>query len=161
MGAIAVPSALIIILLMFIGASSGGTGGGIKTNTFAVLVSTLRSMLRARQDVEVFNRAIPRDIVTKAICVVLLSLGLVFVTSLLVSTYERVGFTSVLFETVSAFGTVGLSRGLTQGLTAPSKVAIIITMFLGRIGPLTLGLALSRRVHEQTYRYPAERVMIG
>lgn len=161
MGAIAVPSALIVILLMFIGASSGGTGGGIKTNTFAVLVSTLRSMLRARQDVEVFNRAIPRDIVTKAICVVLLSLGLVFVTSLLVSTYERVGFTSVLFETVSAFGTVGLSRGLTQGLTAPSKVAIIITMFLGRIGPLTLGLALSRRVHEQTYRYPAERVMIG
>lgn len=161
MGAIAVPSALIVILLMFIGASSGGTGGGIKTNTFAVLVSTLRSMLRARQDVEVFNRAIPRDIVTKAICVVLLSLGLVFVTSLLVSTYERVGFTSVLFETVSAFGTVGLSRGLTQALTAPSKVAIIITMFLGRIGPLTLGLALSRRVHEQTYRYPAERVMIG
>jgi trk system potassium uptake protein TrkH len=161
MGAIAVPSALIIVLLMFIGASSGGTGGGIKTNTFAVLISTLRSMLRARQDVEVFNRAIPRDIVTKAICVVLLSLGLVFATSLLVSTYERVGFTSILFETVSAFGTVGLSRGLTQGLTEPSKVAIIITMFLGRIGPLTLGLALSQRVHEQTYRYPTERVMIG
>jgi len=161
MGTIAVPTALIIILLMFIGASSGGTGGGIKTNTFAVLIATLRSMLRARQDVEVFNRAIPRDIVTKAICVVMLSVGLVFATSLVVATYERVGFTSILFETVSAFGTVGLSRGLTQGLTAPSKVAIIITMFLGRIGPLTLGLAISQRVHEQTYKYPTERVMIG
>ena len=161
MGTIAVPSALIIVFLMFVGASSGGTGGGIKTNTFAVLIATLRSMLRAREDVEVFNRAIPRDIVTKAITVVLLSVGLVFATSIIVSTYERAGFTSILFETVSAFGTVGLSRGLTQGLTAPSKVAIIITMFLGRIGPLTLGLAISQRVHEQTYRYPTERVMIG
>lgn len=161
MGAIAVPSALVIILLMFIGASSGGTGGGIKTNTFAVLIATLRSMLRARQDVEVFNRAIPRDIVTKAICVVMLSVGLVFATSLVVAAYERVGFTHILFETVSAFGTVGLSRGLTQGLTTPSKVAIIITMFLGRIGPLTLGLAISQRVQEQTYKYPTERVMIG
>ena len=161
MGAIAVPSALIVVFLMFVGASSGGTGGGIKTNTFAVLIATLRSMLRARQDVEVFNRAIPRDIVTKAICVVLLSVGLVFATALVVSTYERTGFTSILFETVSAFGTVGLSRGLTQGLTTPSKVAIIITMFLGRIGPLTLGLAISQRIHEQTYKYPTERVMIG
>jgi trk system potassium uptake protein TrkH len=161
MGTIAVPSALIIVLLMFIGASSGGTGGGIKTNTFAVLVATLRSMLRARQDVEVFHRAIPQDIVTKAICVVLLSVGLVFATSLVVSTYEKAGLTNILFETVSAFGTVGLSRGLTQGLTAPSKVAIIITMFLGRIGPLTLGLAISQRVSEQRYRYPKERVMIG
>ena len=98
---------------------------------------------------------------TKAICVVMLSVGLVFATSLVVATYERVGFTNILFETVSAFGTVGLSRGLTQGLTAPSKVAIIITMFLGRIGPLTLGLAISQRVQEQTYRYPTERVMIG
>lgn len=161
MGSIAVPSALVIILFMFIGASSGGTGGGIKTNTFAVLIATLRSMLRARQDVEVFNKAIPRDIVTKAICVVMLSLGLIFAAALVVSTYERVGFIDVLFETVSAFGTVGLSRGLTHGLTAPSKVAIIITMFLGRIGPLTLGLAISQRVHERTYAYPTERVMIG
>jgi trk system potassium uptake protein TrkH len=161
MSAIAVPTALVVIFLMFIGASSGGTGGGVKTNTFAVLIATLRSMLRARQDVEVFHRAIPSDIVTKAICVVMLSVGLVFATSLVVAAYERTGFTGILFETVSAFGTVGLSRGLTQGLTAPSKVAIIITMFLGRIGPLTLGLAISQRVHEQTYRYPKERVMIG
>lgn len=161
MSAIAVPTALLVVFLMFIGASSGGTGGGIKTNTFAVLIATLRSMLKARQDVEVFHRAIPRDIMVKAICVVILSVGLVFATSLVVATYERIGFTDILFETVSAFGTVGLSRGLTQGLTTPSKVAIIITMFLGRIGPLTLGLAISQRVYEQTYRYPTERVMIG
>jgi trk system potassium uptake protein TrkH len=161
MSTIAVPTALLVVFLMFVGASSGGTGGGIKTNTFAVLIATLRSMLKAREDVEVFHRAIPRDIVVKAICVVMLSVGLVFATSLVVSTYERMNFTDILFETVSAFGTVGLSRGLTQGLTTPSKVAIIITMFLGRIGPLTLGLAISQRVHEQTYKYPKERVMIG
>ncbi len=161
MSAIAVPTALVMVFLMFVGASSGGTGGGVKTNTFGVLIATLRSMLRARRDVEVFRRAIPSDIVTKAICVVMLSVGLVFATSVVVSTYERTGFMDILFETVSAFGTVGLSRGITQGLTPASKVAIIITMFLGRIGPLTLGLAISQRVHEQTYKYPNERVMIG
>jgi trk system potassium uptake protein TrkH len=161
MGMIAVPSALIIILLMFVGASSGGTGGGIKTNTFAVLVATIRSMLRVREDVEVFRRAIPQDIVNKALCVFVLSVGLVFAATIVVSAGQRQEFTTVLFETVSAFGTVGLSRGMTQDLTTVSKVAIIITMFLGRIGPLTLGLAISQRMYERAYRYPTERVMIG
>lgn len=161
MSAVAIPSALLVILLMFIGASPGGTGGGVKTSTFAVLISTLRSILKGRPNVEFFKRTLPQDVVNKAICVVILSLGLVFVTSLVVSVAEKQPLTEVLFESVSAFGTVGLSRGLTRDLTMVSKIAIILTMFFGRIGPLTLGLAIRQRSREASYSYPAERVMIG
>lgn len=161
MSSIAIPSALLVMLLMFIGASPGGTGGGVKTSTFAVLISTLGSILRGRPNVEFFKRTLPQDVVNKAICVVILSLGLVFVTSLVVSVAESQPLTEVLFESVSAFGTVGLSRGLTRDLTTVSKIAIIITMFFGRIGPLTLGLAIRQRSRETSYSYPAERVMIG
>jgi trk system potassium uptake protein TrkH len=161
MSAVAIPSALLVILLMFIGASPGGTGGGVKTSTFAALISTLGSILKGRPNVEFFKRTLPQDVVNKAICVVILSLGLVFVTSLVISVAEEQPLTEVLFESVSAFGTVGLSRGLTRDLTMVSKIAIILTMFFGRIGPLTLGLAIGQRSREASYSYPAERVMIG
>jgi trk system potassium uptake protein TrkH len=161
MSKIAAPSALVVILLMFIGASPGGTGGGTKTSTIAVLIATIRSILRGRPSVEFFKRSLPQDIVNKAICVVMLSLALVFVSSLCISIAEGKPLTEVLFESVSAFGTVGLSRGLTRDLTMPSKVVIIITMFFGRIGPLTLGLAIGQRTSESSYSYPVERVMIG
>ena len=161
MGAIATPSALVVILLMFIGASPGGTGGGTKTSTIAVLVATLRSILKGRPSVEFFKRSLPQDVVNKAICVVILSLGLVLVSSIVISAAEKQPLTEVLFESVSAFGTVGLSRGLTRDLTTTSKIAIILTMFFGRIGPLTLGLAIRQRMREASYSYPVERVMIG
>lgn len=161
MGAIAIPSALLVMLLMFVGASPGGTGGGVKTSTFAVLISTLGSILRGRPNVEMFKRALPQDVVNKAICVVILSFGLVFIASLTISVVESQPLTEVLFETVSAFGTVGLSRGLTRDLTIVSKMTIIMTMFFGRIGPLTLGLAIRQRTRDASYSYPAERVMIG
>jgi trk system potassium uptake protein TrkH len=161
MGSIAVPSALVVTMLMFIGASPGGTGGGTKTSTIAVLIATIRSILRGRPRVEMFKRTVPQDVVNKAICVVILSLGLVFACSLIVSVAEQQPLTEVLFESVSAFGTVGLSRGLTRGLTMASKVAIITTMFFGRIGPLTLALAIGQRTGETTYSYPDERMMIG
>jgi trk system potassium uptake protein TrkH len=161
MAAIAAPTALVIILLMFIGASPGGTGGGVKTSTLTVLAATVRSILRGRKNVEFFRRTLPQDVVNKAIVVVLLSSGLVFVSSVGISIAEGKPLTDVLFETVSAFGTVGLSRGLTQDLTMSSKIVIIITMFFGRIGPLTLGLAIGQKAREAAYSYPVERVMIG
>lgn len=161
MASLGAPTALVVILLMFIGASPGGTGGGTKTSTIAVLLATIRSILRGRPNVELFRRTIPTDIVNKAICVVLLSLGLVFVSSVAISALEHQPLTEVLFECVSAFGTVGLSRGLTQHLTIPSKLIIITTMFFGRIGPLTLGLAIGQRSKETAYAYPSERVVIG
>jgi trk system potassium uptake protein TrkH len=161
MATIAAPTALVMILLMFIGASPGGTGGGTKTSTFAVFAATVRSILRGRSNVEFFKRTLPQDVVNKAIVVVLLSFGLVFVSCVCISIAEGKPLTEVLFETVSAFGTVGLSRGLTRDLTTSSKIVIIITMFFGRIGPLTLGLAIGQKAREAAYSYPVERVMIG
>ncbi len=161
MASLSAPTALVVILLMFIGASPGGTGGGTKTSTIAVLLATIRSILRGRPNVELFKRTIPTDIVNKAICVVLLSLGLIFLSSVAISALEHQPLTEVLFECVSAFGTVGLSRGLTQHLTIASKLIIITTMFFGRIGPLTLGLAIGQRSRETAYAYPSERVVIG
>jgi trk system potassium uptake protein TrkH len=161
LAAVATPTALIVMVLMFIGASPGGTGGGTKTSTFAVLAATVRSILRGRKGVEFFKRSLPQDVVNKAIVVVLLSFGLVVVASIGVSIAEGKSLVDVLFETVSAFGTVGLSRGLTRDLTMSSKMVIIMTMFFGRIGPLTLGLAIGQRARERAYTYPVERVMIG
>jgi len=161
MVALATPTALLIVLLMFIGASPGGTGGGIKTSTMTVLVATLRSILRGRPNVEFLRRGLPQDVVNKAICVVLLGFGLVFASTVIISITEGRPLMEVLFETVSAFGTVGLSRGITGDLTMPSKIVIIMTMFFGRIGPLTLALAIGQRTRETSYSYPVERVMIG
>jgi trk system potassium uptake protein TrkH len=161
MAALATPTALLIVLLMFIGASPGGTGGGIKTSTMTVLVATLRSILRGRPNVEFLRRGLPQDVVNKAVCVVLLGFGLVFASTVIISIAEGRPLMEVLFEAVSAFGTVGLSRGITGDLTMPSKIVIIMTMFFGRIGPLTLGLAIGQRTIETSYSYPVERVMIG
>jgi trk system potassium uptake protein TrkH len=161
MAAIATPTALVIIMLMFVGASPGGTGGGVKTSTLAVLLATIRSILRGRPNVEFFKRGLPQAVVNRAICVVILSLALVFASAVAISIAERRPLTEMLFETVSAFGTVGLSTGLTRDLTTSSKIVIIITMFFGRIGPLTLGLAIGLRAREPSYTYPVEGVMIG
>jgi trk system potassium uptake protein TrkH len=161
MSAVTVPTALVLVLLMFIGASPGGTGGGTKTSTLAVLAATIRSILRGRSSVEVFKRSLPQDVVNRAICVVIISFALVFGASLCISIAEKQRLIEVFFETVSAFGTVGLSRGLTRDLTMASKIVIILTMFFGRIGPLTLGLAIQQRTREAAYSYPVERVIIG
>jgi trk system potassium uptake protein TrkH len=161
MASVAVPTALVVVLLMFVGASPGGTGGGIKTSTLALMVATIKSILRGRPSVELLRRSLPQDLVNRAICVVMLALGLVFVSSLCISLAEREPLTEVLFETMSAFGTVGLSRGMTRDLTTISKIVIITTMFFGRIGPLTLGLAIRQKTAETSYSYPVERVMIG
>ncbi len=161
MASLTVPAALVVMAFMFIGASPGGTGGGIKTSSVAVLIATVRSILRRRNEVELWKRTLPQDIVNKAMCVVLLSLGLVFLTTLAVSAIDGGSLTDVLFESISAFGTVGLSRGITASLTNASKLVIIATMFLGRIGPLTIGLAIGHRTMEVPYSYPRERVLIG
>jgi potassium uptake TrkH family protein len=161
MAEIAVPSALVTVILMFIGASPGGTGGGIKTSTGVTLAATIRSIIRGRPNVEIFKRTMPQDVVNKAICVVVLSLGLAFLAIVLLAVFEGEKLTEVMFEGISAFGTVGLSRGLTRDLTMMSKIVIILTMFFGRIGPLTLGLAIRQRTSEASYSYPVERVMIG
>jgi len=151
----------IIMILMFIGASPGSTGGGVKTTTTAILILSLRSILRGKENIEVFKRTILQSIVYKAIALVVgssLLLGMVF---LLLLAVENKPFLPLLFEAVSAFGTVGLSTGITPDLTIGGKFLIIILMYAGRIGPLTLGFALTRVLIRGKVGYPEAKVMIG
>ncbi len=152
---------LFLIVLMFIGASPGSTGGGIKTATFATLLLAVRSVVRGREDVEIFERRIPHRVVYRALAVSMISLALVIVVTMALSVVRRDGLLPVLFEATSAFGTVGLSMGMTPSLSALGRVLIILTMFAGRVGPLTVATAIAQRQHANAVRYPEERVMVG
>jgi trk system potassium uptake protein TrkH len=154
-------SLFITIILMFVGASPAGTGGGVKTSTFALLVLSVRAILRNREEVEVFYRTIPREAVHKALVIITLSFSLINVFTIALLLTDEARFLPTMFEVVSAFGTVGLSMGLTPSLTAAGKVIIIVVMFIGRIGPLTMALALGERQDRARFAYPTERVMVG
>ncbi len=154
-------SLLLIILLMFIGGSPSSTAGGVKTTTVTILWALLMSELRGRQHVEVFKRTIPSETVQKAAVILVFSLLLVSVFTGLLLFVEHKGFIEVFFETVSAFGTVGLSTGITPALTVPGKLLITVLMFIGRIGPLTIGYALFGSRRPAQYMYAQESVGIG
>jgi trk system potassium uptake protein TrkH len=167
MGNITNASLFLLICLMFIGASPGSVGGGVKTTTFSIVVIMVVSYLRGREQPEFNGRTIPGRITSKAIATIVISFALVVVSMTLVQVFESAhGYThfffiDFLFEAVSAFGTVGLSTGVTPNLSCASKLVIVITMFCGRIGPLGLALSLLGRETEQRYKYPEENVMIG
>jgi trk system potassium uptake protein TrkH len=153
---------LLIILLMFIGASPGSTGGGVKTSTFGVTLAFIRSKVAARDSVKLFYRTIPLDNVIKAFTVMALALSLIFVSGFVVLINQpAMLMKEVFFEVFSGFGTVGLSLGITAGLSPLSKVMIALTMYAGRIGPLTLLYAFSRRRALGRYEYVEENVMVG
>lgn len=151
----------LMILLMFIGAAPGSTGGGIKITTFAILVTAVYAKLRGREEIVLFRNRISKENVYKAITMTLLSLMLVVIATMLLSVTENADFLSVLFEAVSAFGTSGITMGLTTELTAIGKVLVIILMFVGRIGPLTLAYALKPKNSKGLYRYPEGNITIG
>jgi trk system potassium uptake protein TrkH len=157
-------SQFFIIFLMFIGASSGSTGGGIKTNTFIVLILAMYATIRARSEVHVFNRKISNEIILRALAVIIASLGIVLSVAFLLTITEHAlqrDFLEILFEATSAFGTVGLSMGLTPDLTPLGKYIIILTMFVGRLGPLTLAFALAQKRRKSNIGYAEEKVLIG
>ena len=151
----------IMIILMFIGASPGSTGGGIKTSTFAILILSVRSIFRREERVEVLKRSIPANNQSKAIAILVASLILVSSIFVLLLSFEDKPYLDLMFETVSAFGTVGLSTGITPDLSAAGKLLITLLMYLGRIGPLTLGLALAADIRRSRIAYPEARIMIG
>ena len=156
-------TAIIVILLMFIGGASGSTAGGVKVTTAAVVYQFIVTRLRIRRDVELNNRRLPFEIVNRSLMVVFFSLALIIAVVLVLSLVQPnfPGKTlAFIFETVSAFGTVGLSLGVTPELTTAGKIAIIMTMFVGRVGPLTLVMALSR-AEKFDYRFPEEKINIG
>jgi trk system potassium uptake protein TrkH len=160
-GALKQSSLFIIIILMFIVASPGSTGGGIKTTTFGVMLVTLKNMITGKEDMEVYNRRFEKKIIYEAFTITMLAAGLVVLVTTLLLIIEDFQFVDVLFETVSAFGTVGLSTGITGQLSDISRVLITITMFAGRVGPLTLALAFGERVRKGKYHYPTEKIMVG
>ena len=154
-------SRLLTMFLMFVGGASASTAGGVKVGTFALLVLTMLSWVRGRDTVVISSRSIPAASIQQAIIVVILSLGAVFVGSLLLSiSLPQARMEDLFFEVVSAMGTSGLSTGLTEQLTVSGKWLIILLMFLGRVGPLSFLLAL-RGAKTSANRYPATRVLVG
>ncbi len=155
----------VTILLMFIGANPGSTGGGIKTTTFYVMMASAWGMVRGRHDTTLFRRRIGTTTILRAMTVGLLSLGLVnlgFLLMLMLNTNPDVKFVQLFFETVSAFATVGLSMNTTPLLNPDQEVVLIFLMFLGRIGPLTFAVAFSRPDSRTLVRYPQEHdILIG
>lgn len=150
------------ILLMFIGGSPGSTAGGLKTTTFGVLIVTVICVIRGKEDIQVFNRRFAKDLIYKAFTLFFIGAGLVIATTMVLSYTElRASFMSLIFEAVSAFGTVGLSVGLTSELSEIGKVIIMVMMYLGRVGPLTVFLALTRKKMDTGIKYPEGKILIG
>ncbi|CAM3203800.1 TrkH family potassium uptake protein [Streptobacillus ratti] len=157
-----IPTVLISCILMFIGASSGSTGGGIKTNTVGIIFLGIKASLKSREEIVFSRRRISFKAFNKAVALLFIALSYLFVIFLLMSLFESdKDIVKVLFELISAMGTVGLSMGITSSLTVYSKILIIITMFLGRVGLLTAVLALSRSAEKGKYVYPEGNILIG
>lgn len=155
------PTLLICMIFMFLGASPGGTGGGIKTTTTAVLYKSIMRSIHDETQIVLFNKAVPKESISKAIAVFTISMILILSGVLVLLFSEKFLFVEILFETISAFGTVGLSMGITAKLSAFGKLAISIIMFLGRVGSLTVVLAIARTKPRLDVRYPEETVLIG
>jgi trk system potassium uptake protein TrkH len=161
---------LVIGFLMFVGAAPGGTAGGLKVTTLAVLAAAAWASIQGRPEPSVFGRRIGTEIVLRALALLLLAAGFVVGVTLALTVTEpevlkRAGITTnvfvrLQFEVLSAFGTVGLSTGITPALSAYGKALIILTMFVGRVGPLTLAVALAARP-SAAIRYPREQVWVG
>ncbi len=169
-GLLANDTLLLLIILMFIGASPGSTGGGVKTTSAALLIMLIWSRLKGSLDVSIFNRTIPREIISRTVSIIFASaFSVAIIWSVLLITgggnlpitESRHLFVEYLFDTVSAFGTVGLSMGITPKLNDVQKYALIIMMFVGRVGPLTLAFSLSRSTKNKGLTYAEEGVMVG
>ena len=153
---------LLTIILMFIGGSPGSTAGGIKTTTIGVLLVTVICVIRGREDAEAFKKRFPKELVYKAFTLFFIGGVLVMGATMLLSyTEQGASFLSLLYETTSAFGTVGLTVGLTQKLSEVGKVLIMIMMYLGRVGPLTVVLSLMKNRNNNGVRYPEGKILIG
>lgn len=148
-------------ILMFIGASPGGTGGGAKTTTIGLLALSIRSIFKGQPDIECFGRQVPRDVLTRAIAIIAIAFSIITVSIIILMTIEDHGFKEIFFEVISAFNTVGLTLGLTPTLSTAGKFLICFMMFVGRIGTLSLIFILGVEDHVPTYQLPTGRFMVG
>jgi trk system potassium uptake protein len=154
-------SLFVVMALMFIGGASGSTAGGIKVTTFSVLLIAIVSTVRGDPSAQAFGRRIQHVVVYRALAVALLSIAFVFMIGLSLTLTTQHTFVQVLFEAVSAFATVGASTGITPDTTVPARLILVLAMFVGRLGPLTLVLALAARARPVPYRPAVESVRIG
>lgn len=150
------------IAFMFVGASPGGTGGGLKTTTFRVLTSCTKAILQGKEEVLLYERTVPISLILKAVGVLVGSIATVLLSTVLIAlTDPEINFIQILFEVVSAFATVGLSTGITATVSSTAKLILIITMYIGRVGILLLMGALLGDPKPTTIRYPEENMIVG
>lgn len=162
MTTLAVPTVLFYLILMWIGASPGSTGGGLKTTTFAVAILNTWSVATGRKRLEVFGREVSEETLRKSFAVIALSFLVIGLGVFLITIFNpELALIDVAFEVFSAFATVGLTLGITTKLTTASKIVIMVVMFLGRVGTLTILVAITRKIGEQRYRYPQESVIVS
>lgn len=155
-------TSIISLLLMFIGGSPVGTAGGIKTVTIVILLASAFSCIRNKEDTELFGRQITKRATSKAVAVTCMSFLIAFVSTVLLSAVTNASALDVMYETVSATATVGLTRNLTASLNNIGKLIIIVTMYLGRVGPISFAIAFNRKKENQTMvRNPIEEVSVG
>ena len=155
-------SALVSVLLMFIGGSPVGTAGGIKTVTVAVVVAAAIAAIKNQKDVTMFNRTLSKEAISKAVAVICTSFFIMLMSTLLLSAVTDASFLDILYETVSATATVGLTRNLTPSLNTSGKLIITIAMFLGRVGPISLAVALNKnKGSENIVSNPVEDIVVG
>jgi len=152
---------VILIILMFIGASPGGTGGGIKTTTFASITLSGLAAIKGRTSITIFKKRIPKGTVYRALTLTLTAIVLILFASIAIMIIEKESFIKVAFEATSAFGTVGLSTGITSFLTTASKAILIMLMFIGRVGISILSLIIASRVLPEKIERPEEPIVIG
>lgn len=156
-------SVVLTILLMFIGASPASTGGGIKTTTFGVLVMSTFSVLRGDEEVSIFKKRIPMEVILRSITIFFFASGIVLFVSMVITLIEgeKFFFLDILYETVSAFGTVGISRGITPFLSNFSKIILTFLMFIGRVGPTTVALGVLKRKNKKLTKYAKGKIIVG
>jgi trk system potassium uptake protein TrkH len=155
-------SAIISLLLMFIGGSPVGTAGGVKTVTVAVLIFTTYALITNKNEVDVFNRSLSKQIVRKAVAVTVMSFSIMFISTVLLSAVTNASVLDILYETVSATATVGLTRNLTPFLNLWGKLIIVFTMYLGRIGPISLAIAFAySKESSNSIKNPTEEISVG
>lgn len=151
----------LMIVLMFIGGSPGSTAGGIKTTTFGTLILTTISTIKGEKDVGVFNRRIGEEVINKSLAIIMIGLTWILLVSFVLTITENAVFLDLVFETTSAFATVGLTRGITHSLSTTGKLLIATTMYIGRVGALTMAFALGHRRKHKKFREAEGHIIVG
>ncbi len=157
-------SKLIAVCMMFIGGSPVSTAGGIKTTTLGVIILLVVNYIKGKQEINVFNKKISTNAINRAIVVISISVFIIIVAISVLLITESLEIVDIVFEVVSAFGTVGLTLGITSKLTFAGKIVIILLMIIGRLGPITISIALFKKhkdVKQQKAQYPQGNIIIG